>query len=230
MGNLRGPAQSRAFSQPRLCLGGSARYILSRMSESHPRNPPRIALVRHARSSHVHRGWIDAAGFRTWREAYEAAGIQDGERAPASLADLAKEAGFIVASDAPRAAETARLLAPGRDIGLSPLLRELDLESPGLGGVRLPLLAWAFAVGGRILAQTIRGRYPPSVEVARINAAATWLENLAVQNGLVVAVTHASFRRRLAARLVKDGWQAEPGRRSVRHWSTWLFTQPTVRT
>jgi hypothetical protein len=36
----------------------------------------RVALVRHARSSHVHVGWITASGFRAWREAYEAAGIR----------------------------------------------------------------------------------------------------------------------------------------------------------
>ena len=30
----------------------------------------RVALVRHARSAHVHTGWIDATGFRAWQEAY----------------------------------------------------------------------------------------------------------------------------------------------------------------
>lgn len=193
------------------------------MSESPDLAEARIALVRHARSAHVQTGWINAAGFRAWREAYEVAGIQEGERVPDHLETLVSRAGLVVASDAPRAVATARLLAPGQEIIISPQLRELDLQNPDLGALRLPLLAWAFAVGGRILVQTIRWQYPSAAEVARISSAAKWLEDLAAQHGLVVAVTHASFRRRLAARLLQAGWRADPGRRSVRHWSAWCF-------
>jgi len=111
--------------------------------------PPerRLALVRHARSAHVHTGWINTTGFRAWREAYEAAGIREDERIPADLERLAASADLVLASDAPRAMASARLLAPGREILVSPLLRELDLEGPNLGGLPLPLAAWALAVG-----------------------------------------------------------------------------------
>ncbi len=190
----------------------------------------RIALVRHARSAHVHTGWIDATGFEAWREAYEAAGIREDERVPGHLSQLARRADWLIASDAPRAIATARLLAPGREITVSPLLRELDLESPNLGGLRLPLTAWAFAVGGRILLQTLRRQDPSAAEAARVHSAAAWLEDLAARHSLVVAVTHGAFRRQLSARLLQTGWQAEAGRRSVRHWSAWLFRRrPTKR-
>src|SRR5262245_16089622 len=129
----------------------------------------RIALVRHGRSSHVHAGWINAGGFRAWREAYEAAGIRENERAPADLEKLASRADLVLASDAARAVASARLLAPGREIVVSPLLREMDLESPSLGGLRLPLAAWALAVGGRTLLLTLRRQYPSAAEAARIN-------------------------------------------------------------
>jgi broad specificity phosphatase PhoE len=79
----------------------------------------RIALVRHARSSHVHAGWIDAGGFRVWREAYEAAGIHQDERVPADLGPLLGGADLVVASDAARAVASARLLAPGREVVVS---------------------------------------------------------------------------------------------------------------
>src|SRR5262245_19587159 len=183
----------------------------------------RVALVRHARSSHVHAGWITAGGFRAWREAYEAAGIREDERVPTHLEQLAGSADLVISSDAARAVETARLLAPGREIVVSPLLRELDLESPSLGGLRLPLAAWALAVGGRTLLLTLRRRYPSAAEVARVKDAAAWLEGLAARHSLIVAVTHASFRRQLSTRLAQTGWQAEPGRRTLRHWSAWLF-------
>ncbi|APR81834.1 Hypothetical protein A7982_07183 [Minicystis rosea] len=185
----------------------------------------RLVLVRHARSSHVHAGWITADGFRAWREAYEAAGIRDDERAPAQLVQLGSRAPRVLASDTARAMATARLLAPGHEIVTSPLLRELDLESPHFGTLRLPLAAWALAVGGRNLLQSLRRQYPSSAEAARINDAAAWLNDLAAQHDLIVAVTHASFRGQLSARLLKTGWQAEPGRRSLRHWSAWSFSR-----
>ncbi len=188
----------------------------------------RIALVRHARSAHVHTGWIDTAGFRTWRSAYEAAGIVEGERAPADLERLAASAGLVLSSDAPRATASARLLAPGREIVVSPLLRELDLEGPDLGGLSLPLAGWALAVGVRMLVLALRRQYPSAPEVARVETTAAWLEELSVQHPLVVVVTHASFRRQLSRRLALKGWQAEPGRRSLQPWSTWLFGRPAV--
>jgi len=138
-------------------------------------------------------------------------------------------ADLVLSSDAARAVASARLLTPGREIIVSPLLRELDLESPTLGGIRLPLAAWALAVGGRILLLTLRRRYPSAAEVARVNDAAAWLEELAAQHSLIVAVTHASFRRRLSTRLAQTGWQAEPGRRSLQHWSAWFFRRSPNR-
>jgi hypothetical protein len=182
-----------------------------------------VALVRHARSSHVHTGWITASGFRAWREAYEAAGIRDDERVPAHLQPLAGRANLLLSSDAARAVASARLLASGREIVVSPLLRELDLEGPALGGLPLPLGAWAVAVGGRTLLLTLRRQYPSAAEAARVNGAAAWLGELAAQHALIVAVTHASFRSQLSRRLLHTGWQAEPGRRSLKPWSAWLF-------
>jgi broad specificity phosphatase PhoE len=189
----------------------------------------RVALVRHARSAHAHPGWISASGFRAWREAYEAAGIRNDERAPAHLEQLVGRADLVLSSDAARAVASARLLAPRHEIVVSPLLRELDLESPACGGLRLPLAAWALMVGGRALLLTLRRQYPSAAEKARINNAAAWLDELGARHSLIVIVTHASFRRELAARLVRTGWQAEPGRRSLQHWSAWLFRRgPSV--
>jgi broad specificity phosphatase PhoE len=191
-------------------------------------NGARIVLVRHARSSHVHNGWIDADGFRSWRDAYDAAGIRNDERAPAELVELTAQAGIVLASDTARAVATARMLAPGREIVESPLFRELDLEGPALGRLRMPLRAWSFAVGGRILVQMLRRAYPSESESERIRRASRFLNDLASEHALIVVVTHAMFRRRLAAELVRTGWQAEEGRRSMEHWSTWtLRATPT---
>ena len=141
----------------------------------------------------------------------------------ASPEQLARPADVVLSSDAPRAVASARLLAQGREVIISPLLRELELRAPDLGPVRLPLLAWAFAVGGRALFLSLRGQYPSAAEIDRVDKAAQWLQELALQHTLVLAVTHASFRRRLGGRLVLEGWQPESRRRTLRHWSAWLF-------
>lgn len=183
----------------------------------------RLALVRHGRSAHVQPGWLDAAGFRAWRAAYEAAGIRADERAPVELAALGRAARHVLSSDAPRARESARSLAPERDIVQSALLRELDLHAPQLAGLSLPFPAWALAVGGRSLALWVRGDYPSPAERERIAAAAAWLEDLATDGSLTLAVTHASFRRAVSQRLLRVGWEHAPGRRTLRPWSVWML-------
>ncbi|MDP9194263.1 MAG: histidine phosphatase family protein [Acidobacteriota bacterium] len=188
----------------------------------------RVVLVRHGRSSHVHTGWIDSAGFCAWRALYEAAGIDESERAPSHLDQLAASAGLVLSSDAPRAIASARLIASAREVVVSPVLRELDLHAPDLGGLRLPLAAWAVAVGGRILLQTVRSQYPSAAEAARIDEAVGWLGELAIDHALIIAVTHASFRRQLANRLLQAGWESERRQRSVKHWSAWVFYRAGV--
>jgi broad specificity phosphatase PhoE len=185
-----------------------------------------IVLVRHGRSGHVHSGWIDAVAFRRWREAYEAAGIDPDDVPPPDLQALAASSGILVASTARRAVESAKALAPGREVFPSPLLEELELSAPGLGPIRLPLLGWALMVGARWLARVAlaRGRLA-SGEVQRVRAAAEWLSRLAGQRGSVVVVTHASFRSALARELVRSGWQSNVASRRPRHWSAWSFTR-----
>lgn len=186
----------------------------------------RIALVRHGRSAHVHSGWITERGFRAWRLAYEAAGIRENEQVPAHLAPLMENASTLLSSNAPRAVASARMLAPERPITVSPLLRELDLDAPALGGVRMPLIAWAVVVGGRTWHQARRGEYPGPTERARIANAAEWLGALAELEATIVAVTHASFRGELSKQLQRDGWQLGRGHRSMRPWSAWVLTRP----
>lgn len=188
----------------------------------------RVVLVRHAHSAHVHAGWVSAAGFRAWRVAYEAAGIRADERVPDHLGHLVGRADLVLSSDSVRAVASARLLAPGQEIVVSPLLRELELEGPALGGLRLPLGMWAVAVGVRTLVRTVRGQYPSPAEAARIGDAAAWLEDLAAQHALTVVVTHAMFRRRLSARLEQTGWQAERWPRSMRPWSAWIYRRAVL--
>lgn len=184
-----------------------------------------IALIRHARSSHVHAGWVNADGFRRWREAYEAAGIRDDQAVPAELQRLVARSDIVLCSDAARAVATADLIAPGREVVVSQLLRELELEGPGLGGARMPLGAWPLAVGARILARKLRGLYPSADELARLDDAVALLDELSTTHPRMVVITHGMFRRRLSARLIRMGWRADGTNRSMRPLSAWQLSR-----
>jgi broad specificity phosphatase PhoE len=177
-----------------------------------------IVLVRHGRSTHVHSGWIDGAEFRRWREAYEAAGIDANDLPPPELSAIAANSGVVVASVAPRAIESAKLLAPGREVTISPLLRERELRPPQLGRIRLPLFGWALAIGVGLFRADAR-------EAERTREAADWLAQLAENHDSVIAVTHASFRSLLSRELVKRGWRCAVPARKSDHWSAWTFTR-----
>jgi broad specificity phosphatase PhoE len=187
------------------------------------RKDRRIVLVRHGRSAHVHAGWIDHAGFLRWREAYEAAGIDARAEPHGTLLTIAAGAGMITASDAPRAIESARLLAPGASVVVSSLLREFELAPPRLGPFRLPLAGWALAYGVRMLVHS--RAHITEAEHERAREAGRWLGALTGQHGLVVVVTHATFRSALAKALESDHWRCETPRRSSTHWSSWCFSR-----
>jgi broad specificity phosphatase PhoE len=190
--------------------------------------PAEIVLVRHGRSAHVARGWLDVDDLRRWIVAYDAAEIVPHHRPPPELVELARTAGVVVTSDLPRALASAALIAPGREVHASALLREAPLETdelplPRLAGLRLPLWVWALVFGLRWLRASRRGEPPPGVDaaaLARAEEAAAWLAGLAGGSGGVVVVTHATFRTLVAAALQRRGWRG-PERRPFREWTAW---------
>ena len=173
-----------------------------------------ILLIRHGRSAHVHTGWIDRAAFFRWREAYEAAGIAEHETPPAALRELARAAGVVVASDAPRAITSAKAIHPAGPVVTSPLLRELEMLPPDFGALQLPLAGWG-------LAWLLAGAHATPEEVARARAAAAWIDELTKSHPTLPVVTHGSFRRLLANALLDAGWKASNDRRRIHHWSVY---------
>ena len=174
-----------------------------------------ITLVRHGRSAHVHSGWLDFDGFLRWREAYELAAIMETEIPPSELCERARNAANLVASNAPRAIASAQRLAPEREVVVTPLVRELELQPPRLGGLKFPPLVW-------MLAFVIRGLAPAAKETQRAGEAARMLDAL---EGDTIVVTHGAARPIIARELVQLGWTLGDGRRS-HHWSAWTLTTP----
>ena len=187
----------------------------------------KIVLVRHGRSAHVQKGWIDSAGLHRWRNAYDEAGITDREPPPATLRAMAEGAGVLAASDLPRALASAAMLAPGREVVVSALLREAPPALPTTARLRLPLMGWALVIGLQSLRRALRSEGTPPAEVLkRAGEAADWLAGLAAEHGSVVAVTHAAFRGRVADALHARGWRTERGMRVFHHWSARVLAGP----
>lgn len=186
----------------------------------------RVVLIRHGRSSHLHKGWIDRNGFLRWREAYEAAGITPGESAPEELRTLVSGSECVIASDTRRGIESATALAPDREIVTSELLRELELAPPKLAGIRLPLFGWALLYGPQWLVRFALGQSQISpVERERIDAAASWIEQLTQIHGTISVITHAWFRRQLSRALQRRGWRKESYSGGARNWSAWSLSR-----
>jgi len=185
---------------------------------------PRIVLVRHGPSAHVHTaGAVDRAGMEAWRAAYDAAGVLEASRPPDALVRLAADAAHVVASDLARAVVSAERLAPGREISTSPLLRETPLAIPRWP-TRLPLRAWGMLIGLGWGYRILRRTDATAAERARIAEAAQWLAGLSAGGATVLAVTHGAFRRALANHLLALGWACTERVGGYRPWSAWSFT------
>lgn len=157
-----------------------------------------------------------------WRERYDEAGLAAGERAPDALRLTARTA-CVVSSDLRRAIESAALVAAGRPVITTPLLRESVIPIPALGFLRLPPVGWALAAGMAWSVHTRRDSHPAvAAAQAQARAGAEWLQAIVSRHGDVVAITHAVAREGLVRALGTLGWSitAQDGGRHA-NWSAW---------
>jgi len=185
----------------------------------------RILLVRHGHSAHTSRaGWLDAAGVLRWRDAYDAAGILDDSHPPPELIAEAATADCLVASDMPRAIASAERLAPGKEVRVLPLIREMYLDLPAWVRARWPLRVWEVCIHAHWIAQELRRGIAIPGELERAARAVESLEVTSREAATMVVVTHGAFRRLLALRLVARGWTAGARTGGYSNWSVWRFS------
>ena len=186
--------------------------------------PATIHLVRHGHSALVHDGrWMRADGVPRYEAAYNAVGIRPDSQPPAALLEMARRATVLAASDMVRAIESARRLAADRDLVVSPLLRELELEPPQWIPASLPIEVWDTFSFWQWTYRLLLNRDHALVRRAR--AAADWLAGQVGREGSVVTVTHGGFRRIIAVQLMQRGWRAERASRGHHNWSCWSYTR-----
>lgn len=85
-----------------------------------------ITLARHGEPALSRKCMITSDQYRDWWGRYEIGGLRAGQTPPQALLSTAEGAGAIYASTRPRAQETARAVAPGRDV----LVDALFIEAP----------------------------------------------------------------------------------------------------
>src|SRR5262249_27719439 len=150
----------------------------------------RIVLVRHGRPAIAIAPRTSHAGFRSYIDAYEAAGLDPSNVPPEELKDLVAELDSVFTSGRPRAHESARLLAPHAELVADPLCAEAPLASPPIALLRMRVTKWA--VLSRIL---WHAGFHPRIEnyrksKKRAASAANTLIARARSDGIAVLVAH----------------------------------------
>lgn len=158
-------------------------------------------------------------GFARYIAAYELAGIEPDARPPESLAALARRAGLVFASDAPRVIDTLARLGVTADF-LDAAFREAPPEAP-----KLPL--YLPAIGWLALARA-RGEFSPALTDARADLkrrAGSCADQLIAAAGdrNVALIGHGWFNRYVAAALTRQGWRKAEGPGFGRAWGFAVF-------
>ena len=178
-----------------------------------------ITLARHGPSAVPSSARIRASAFRQFIEAEDNAGIAAAPAPPPSLRAEAAAAGVLVSSNLRRAIESARALAPARDIVMDAIFREAPVPTDLWGPVRLRPTQWG--VVARILWYLgWSGGVESLAEVKeRAGVGAARLAELAHAHGSVMLVAHGIINLGLARELRRHGWSG-PRVPAFGHWAS----------
>jgi broad specificity phosphatase PhoE len=186
--------------------GGRERIVLIRHGQ------PRIELA--PRTSH--------AGFRTYIDAYEDAGLDPESLPPNELTDLVKELSEVFTSARPRASESAAALAPHAELIVDPLFAEAPLAAPKIPLLKMTVQKWA--VVARVL---WHAGFNPGIEGyarsrKRARDAANILMTRAAKDGASALVAHGYFNFLIGRELKRRGFKQTGGHRA-RYWNAVIY-------
>lgn len=222
------PPQGAAISTDIDIVAASAPAMpLSRRTRRHVRaaSPMRIVLIRHGRPAIATDPRTSHSGFRTYIDAYEAAGLDPQSAPPDELQDLVRELSAIYSSTQPRSTDSAKVLAPNAELIADPLFAEAPLASPRIPLLRMKVPKWA--VVARIL---WHAGYHPEIEnyrraKHRAAQAADILMQRAGKEGETALVAHGYFNAMIGRELRRRGFR-KTGSHRVRFWNAVIYELP----
>jgi broad specificity phosphatase PhoE len=170
-----------------------------------PDLPGSITIARHGRPDMDRKTRVDWRGYEDWWADYDRAGLAPEQAPPPELIAAGQEARVIFASTLPRAIETAREAAPGREIVIDPVFVEAPLPPPTLPG-QFPAHTWNVFARTAWWCGMSRGQESRRQAELRAEAAAARLIE-AAQSGPVLLCAHGWFNRMMRPVLRSLGWR-----------------------
>lgn len=182
----------------------------------------RIILIRHGQPHIELSPRTSHAGFSTYIDAYEEAGLHPESAAPNELRDLVKELSEIFTSERPRASQSAALLAPHAELVIDPLFVEAPLAAPKIPLLKMTVQKWA--VVSRIL---WHAGFHPGIEnyarsAKRARDAANILMTRARKDGAAALVAHGYFNFLIGRELKRRAWRAT-GAHRAKYWNAVIY-------
>ncbi len=184
---------------------------------------PMIVIARHGRPALNRHVWINAEQYVTWWAAYDAGGLELGQRVPNGLVKALKACKVIVASSLLRARETAQQAAPGRTFLIEERFVEAPLPPPHLPDfIRFRPRFWGVIARISWYLGHSRDQETRQQSEVRAEEGADWLSSQAHEHGSVGLLAHGWFNRMLRVCLEARGWTCVyDGRDS--HWSYRIY-------
>lgn len=182
--------------------------------------PGAIILARHGEPALSRKCLITARQYRDWWGQYEVGGLRAGQTPPAALVDAAAGAGAIYSSSRPRAQETARAVAAGREVMVDALFIEAPLPPPHLPDwIKLSPRWWG--VVARFwwhLSDRHHQEETRAEAEVRAEQAAQALIARAAGGQDVLVLAHGYFNHMVGRRLKADGWRLVHNQ-GFKYWS-----------
>jgi broad specificity phosphatase PhoE len=184
---------------------------------------PMIVVARHGRPALDRHIWINSEEYVTWWAAYDAGGLEPGQRVPNGLIQALKACKLIVSSTLLRARETAAQAAPDRDIQFDERFVEAPLPPPRLPDfVKFRPRFWGVVARATWYFGYSRDQETRQESEVRADSGADWLIEQARLHGSVGLLAHGWFNRMLRICLEAKGWTCVyDGHDS--HWSHRIY-------
>jgi broad specificity phosphatase PhoE len=173
-----------------------------------PGRPGVIILARHGEPDISRKVRLSADEYAAWWGRYEDTGLRPGQSAPAGLCAAARSAGTILCSTRPRAVESARAVADGREMGIDARFVEAPLPPPHWPGwFKLSPRHWG--VVSRFWWWFFNhhdGQERRKAAQLRADEAADYLMARAASGQDVLLIAHGFFNFMIGRSLMRRGW------------------------